>query len=301
MRCGQLTVCLILGASLVIVSRQINAQDTDAPELVIPPFNPAAEVRLNETIPVESATSTRPEMAAEASEFIRSIALLLIPQEFADDNGWGDETKIQSGLNMRFDDGQLRTSRRWKQVNHGNWQQVTGRLVEPEETFRLRVVGVPDPDRGIQQYDIDVSARLRIQGRQQQWNYGIMLWSISAEAVADVNLHVLLDVKSEIVQGEKGTRLRFLPNARTAEVRLSDFSLRRISHLKGKPVQQFGDWFERMIKRRVSRENDKLTLRINAALQKQPERLEIPLDIAGLFGITRLPEKDDTIESPESP
>ncbi|MEZ6033096.1 MAG: hypothetical protein R3C17_08400 [Planctomycetaceae bacterium] len=290
MRCGQLTVCLILGASLVIVCRQITAQDIEAPELVIPPLNPAGEVRPDEKSPVDAGTSARREMSAEASEFIRSVALLLIPQEFEDDNGWGDETKIQSGLNMRFDDGQLRTSRRWKHVNHGNWQQVTGRLVDPEDTFRLRVVGAPDPDRGIQQYDIDVSARLRIQGRQQQWNYGLMLWSISAEAVADVNLHVLLDVKSEIMQSEKGARLRFLPNVRSAEVRLSNFSLRRISHLKGKPVQQFGDWFESMIQRRVSRENDKLTLRINAALQKQPEKLEIPLDIAGLFGINNQTE-----------
>ena len=290
MRCGQLTVCLILGASLVIVCRQITAQDIEVPELVIPPLNPAGEVRLDEQSPVDAGTSARREMSAEASEFIRSVALLLIPQEFEDDNGWGDETKIQAGLNMRFDDGQLRTSRRWKHVNHGNWQQVTGRLVDPEDTFRLRVVGAMDPDRGIQQYDIDVSARLRIQGRQQQWNYGLMLWSISAEAVADVNLHVLFDVKSEIMQSEKGARLRFLPNVRSAEVRLSNFSLRRISHLKGKPVQQFGDWFESMIQRRVSRENDKLTLRINAALQKQPERLEIPLDIAGLFGINNQTE-----------
>lgn len=298
MRCGQLVVCLILGVSLVSVSRQLAAQETEAPELVIPPFNPAVVVQPIENAAVAPATSPRREMAAEVSEFIRSVALFLIPQEFDDDNGWGEETKIQSGLNMRLDDGRLRTSRRWKHVNHGNWQQVTGRLVDPEDTFRLRVAGVPVPERGIQEYDIDVSARLRVTGRQQQWNYGIMLWSISAEAVADVNLHLVLDVKSEIVQSDNGTRLRFLPNVRSAEVRLSDFSLRRISHLKGKPVQEFGDWFEKMIRRRVTRENDKLTPRINAALEKEPERLEIPFDIAGLIGIRSQAENKEGINSP---
>ena len=298
MRSGQLAVCLILGVSLVSVSRQLAAQETEAPELVTPPFNPAVVVQPIENAAVAPATSPRREMAAEVSEFIRSVALFLIPQEFDDDNGWGDETKIQSGLNMRLDDGRLRTSRRWKHVNHGNWQQVTGRLVDPEDTFRLRVAGVPVPERGIQEYDIDVSARLRVTGRQQQWNYGIMLWSISAEAVADVNLHLVLDVKSEIVQSDNGTRLRFLPNVRSAEVRLSDFSLRRISHVKGKPVQEFGDWFEKMIRRRVTRENDKLTPRINAALEMEPERLEIPFDIAGLFGIRSQAENKEGINSP---
>ncbi len=298
MRCGQLVVCLILSASLVSVSRRLAAQEPEAPELIIPPFNPAAVVQPTENAAVAPATSPRREMAAEVSEFIRSVALFLVPQEFEDDNGWGDETKIQSGLNMRLDDGRLRTSRRWKHVNHGNWQQVTGRLVDPEDTFRLRVAGVPVPERGIQEYDVDVSARLRITGRQQQWNYGIMLWSISAEAVADVNLHLVLDVKSEVVQSDNGTRLRFLPNVRSAEVRLSDFSLRRISHVKGKPVQEFGDWFERMIQRRVSRENDKLTPRINAALEKEPERLEIPFDIAGLFGVRSQAENKEVINSP---
>jgi hypothetical protein len=54
--------------------------------------------------------------------------------------------------------------------------------------------------------------------------------------------------------------------------------MRRISHLKGKPVQEFGEFFEKLIRRRVSRENTKLATRINAALQKKPERLEIPFD-----------------------
>lgn len=225
----------------------------------------------------------RHDLSPDAVSFFRGIALLLIPSEFDDDDGWGDKTRIQSGLKMRFEDGLLRTSRRWKHVNHGNWLRASGKLVDPEDTFQLHVAQLPDPEPNTKRYDVDVLARLRVTGQQQLWTHGVMLWSITAEAVTDVELHVVLDVKSRVIQTDKGTRLRFLPRATHAEARLADYSLRRISHLKGKPVQEFGNLFEKLARRRVKRENAKLAARINTAIEKKPERLEIPFDIADWF------------------
>jgi hypothetical protein len=294
MRFETVSLTLIFVASVLCSLRQLASQELSPADLTIPQFEIDADAPTEAAVDLKTSTAVdRQEIPREGIDFIRGVALLLIPQSFEDDNGWGDETKIQSGLNMRFDDGQFRTSRRWKQVNHGNWQQVSGYLVEPEETFQLRAAGLTEPARGTQQYDIDVSARLRVTGKQQQWSYGIMLWSISTEAVADVNLHLVVDVKSEIVETEKGTRLRFCPKVHQAEANLTDYSLRRISHLKGKPVQEFGDWFEKLIRRRVVRENQKLAARINTALEEKPDRLEIPFDIAGWFGIT---PKEETKE-----
>ena len=241
----------------------------------------------------EPAESTRRELAPEAIDFIRGIALLLIPTEFDDDDGWGDKTKIQSGLNVRFDDGQIRTNRRWKHVNHGNWMRVTGKLVDPEERFLLQAAQLPDPEPGTKRYEVNVAAQIRATGQQQQWSHGVMLWSVSAEAVADVELHLVLDAKSQVIQTEKGTRLRFLPKVTTAQARLRDYSLRRISRLKGKPVQEFGDLFEKLVRKRVNRENEKLATRINTALEKKPDRLEIPFDIADWFGVTKESEIKD--------
>jgi len=282
---------LIVVTSVLCLPRHLAGQELSPADLTIPPFEVPEASPAEAVVDSKIGTATeRLDIPREGIDFIRGIALLLIPQEFADDDGWGDETKIQSGLNMRFDDGQLKTSRRWKHVNHGNWRQVSGHLVKPEETFQLNAARLPEPEQGTQQYDINVSARLRVTGRQQQWSYGVMLWSISAEAVADVTLHLVVDVKSGIVETEKGTRLRFSPKVHRAEAEITDYSLRRISHLKGKPVQEFGDWFERLISKRVARENQKLAMRINAALEEEPDRLEIPFDIAGWFRST--PEKE---------
>lgn len=257
------------------------AQELQPPTLVIPPFD---AVEKSDAISSETA---RRELPPDAINFIRGIALLLIPAEFDDDDGWGDKTKIQSGLNLRLDKGQIHTNRRWNYVNHGNWMRVTGKLVDPEERFLLHAAQLPDPELGTKRYEVNVSARIRATGQQQQWSHGLMLWSVSAEAVADVDLHLVLDTKSQVIQTDKGTRLRFLPKVHEAQARLTDYSLRRISRLKGKPVQEFGDLFEKIVRRRVNRENEKLATRINAALEKKPDRLEIPFDIADWFGVQK--------------
>lgn len=256
-------------------------QEPELPELIIPPWDAVEKPPARANVNTDGIT--RQEIPREATDFIRGIALMLIPPEFEDDDGWGDEKRIQSGLRIRFDDGQLETNRRWKHVNHGTWLQATGKLVDPAERFQLNAARLPETEKGTQRYDVEVSARLRVTGRQQQWSYGVMLWSISAEAVADVTLHLVLDVKSKVVQTDNGTRLQFIPAVANAEAQLTNFSLRRISHMKGKAVQEFGDLFEGLIRKRVVRENKDLATRINTALEKQRERLEIPFDIAGWF------------------
>jgi len=227
----------------------------------------------------------RRDLPDEGQLFIRSIALILLPQKFDDEKGWGDEKRIQSGLNVDFDDGQIRTSRRWNMVNHGSWLQGSGQLVDPARTFSLKASQLPDPDDKTQRYQVNVSAKLSVRGRQQQWNLGVMLWSISADATVDISVEVTFDVKSEVVTTDKGSRLRFLPNVTQAAARLDNFKLHRISHVKGTAVQGVGELVEELIQLRIKRENKDLAARINKAILKKADRFEVPFDIGGWFGI----------------
>ena len=113
-----------------------------------------------------------------------------------------------------------------------------------------------------------------------------MLWSISADAVVDLSLHAVLDVKSEVVTTDKGARLRFVPSVTQATVKMENFRLQRISHLKGTVVQAHGEVIEELIQMRLRRENKDLPARINKAIQKKADRLEIPFDIGGWFGVS---------------
>jgi hypothetical protein len=171
MRYKSSIIFLFLCPSAACDCRQLFAQEAQSPELIIPPADVADVSSAESSVPTPgTAADARRKMPPEAIEFIRTVALLLIPHEFADDDDWGNKTRVQSGLNMRFDDGLLKTSRRWKHINHGDWRQASGMLVNPDETFRLQAAGLPDPDQGTQRYVIDVAARLRVTGRQQQWS-----------------------------------------------------------------------------------------------------------------------------------
>lgn len=257
------------------------SQESEVVEVAEPP-----EQVLSTEAAYQRPNHQRRDLPEEGQQFIRSVALILLPQKFDDEDGWGDEKRIQSGLNVDFDGGMLKTSRRWNMVNHGTWLRGSGGLVDPENTFTLRAIQLPDPDEETQRYEIHTSAKLQVNGRQQQWNYGVMLWSISADAVVDLSLHAVLDVKSEVVTTDKGARLRFVPSVTQATVKMENFRLQRISHLKGTVVQTHGEVIEELIQMRLRRENKDLPARINKAIQKKADRLEIPFDIGGWFGVS---------------
>ena len=281
---------LVIGTTPLFCAGQEEA--AAASDSQLPPESEVVEVAeppelvLSTEAAYQRPNHQRRDLPEEGQQFIRSVALILLPQKFDDEDGWGDEKRIQSGLNVDFDGGKLKTSRRWDMVNHGTWLRGSGELVDPENTFTLRAIQLPDPDEETQRYEIHTSAKLQVNGRQQQWNYGVMLWSISADAVVDLSLHAVLDVKSEVVTTDKGARLRFVPSVTQATAKMENFRLQRISHLKGTVVQAHGEVIEELIQMRLRRENKDLPARINKAIQKKADRLEIPFDIGGWFGVS---------------
>lgn len=227
----------------------------------------------------------------EAVQFIRGIALLLLPDRFEDDDGWGEQTKVQSGLDWDWDDGRLETRRRWKSVNHGSWLQASGELVDPATTFQLRATRIADSPTGAARYDIRATARLRVTARQQQWSYGVRLWSISADAIADVSLLVIVDVDTQLESADSGTTLRIVPTVTHAVANLDSFDVRRVSHIKGAAVQELAGWIEKLIQRRVDHESRDLAVRINKALSKLADRLEVPFEV-GSWLVVPAPQRD---------
>ncbi len=279
------TLNRLLLALLLMQTQNANAQVEDVPPEPMPP-NLELVIPESATPAYQRPNHERRDLPEEGQQFIRSIALILLPQKFDDDDGWGDEKRIQSGLNVDIKRGKLHTSRQWNNVNHGTWLRGSGELVEPETLFTLKATQLPDPDEKSQRYEVRVSSRLFVRGQQQQWNYGVMLWSVSADATADISLQATIDVRTDVVTTEKGSRLRFVPNVTQASANLDNFKLHRISHARGTSVKGIGELVEELIQLRIRKENKDLAARINKAIQKKPERLEIPFDLGGWFGVS---------------
>ncbi|MCA9058146.1 MAG: hypothetical protein KDA85_06585 [Planctomycetaceae bacterium] len=287
--------------ALVIPADEASAAEQPTPSAATsPPVSPRSDSPTPGHAPAPAATTnlntnlSREPLTPEATQLIRGILLLFLPQEFSDDDDWGAEKRIQSGLDVELRGLRLETRRRWNDVNHGSWKRASGRLVDPEQFFRLQVWTIPSESSEQRRYALQAQGRIRVTGQQQQWNSGVMLWSISGDATADVTLNVEFDVEQRLVQTDRGPRFRMMPTVRTASVQLNSFHLHRVSHIKGTLAAEFGRWLDGIVQRQVHKQNERLVGRINQRLQRKPERFEFSL---GLDGWVR-PVEDEAVASP---
>lgn len=237
------------------------------------------------------AADNRPTSAAiqpvalseEANEFLRGMLLLLIPEEYVDEDNWGRQRRIQSGLNIKLDEDKFHTSRRWKLVNHGLWKRTELRLHQPEEKFQLRIEFLPQSDGDVSRYRLHATARVRIHGRQQRWANGVKLYSASGDATADVTLKSDVTLQRSLVDREGTKRLRILPQVDSLVFVVNGFRLQRVGHAKGAAIREFGRSLRSIINRLISHKNPGMVRKINQKIQKKPERFEIPLGILSLL------------------
>jgi hypothetical protein len=230
-------------------------------------------------------------LSEEANLFLRGMILLLVPSEYLDDDEWGRQRRIQSGLNVKLDGGKLHTSRRWKEVNHGVWKRTEVRLHQPEEKFQIQVEVIPQNDKALSRYRIHAAARVRVHGRQQRWSNGVKLYSASADATADVTFKAEIILQRSFVNAEGKRRLRILPHVESFLFTVNGIRLQRLGHAKGTVVREFGRSLRSTINRIISDRNPGLVAKINQKIQKKPDRFEIPL---GVFSLLVGPTEEPT-------
>jgi hypothetical protein len=229
-------------------------------------------------------------LSAEAAEFLRATTLLLVPHSVVDEDDWGQTRRIQSGLNVRLDGVQLRTSRRWKNVKHGEWKRVEVTMLDPAERFELQVEIIPQDDPAASLYRVRAKVRVGIKGRQQRWANGVKLYSISGEAIADVAVSADVELQRKVVGPDGNGRLRVLPSVKSASMRLNGFRLQRVGDAKGAVVREFGRSLSTVASRLVSRKSRTLAAKLNSKIEKKPERFEIPL---GIFAVLFVPQEGE--------
>lgn len=225
---------------------------------------------------VPTQTAEEMPLPPQAVQFLRGIAVMLLPERISDEDDWGREKRIQSGLDVDFDGLRIDTKRRWKNVNHGTWQRVDATLVNPKEHFQLGLAILPRKSEESPRYRLNVSLRLRAVGRQQHWNYGVRLYSVSADATIDADIAADVEFRNEFVETDEGRKLQVIPFVETASLKLRSFRLHRVSHAKGSAIRELGEAMEPIVERAVRRKSKKLAAKINGKVQKKPERFRIP-------------------------
>jgi hypothetical protein len=212
---------------------------------------------------------------AQTQSLLRDIAIAAIPLEYENDKQWGKTKEVWNGVHLKMDGLKLKTQRKRKEVNQGTWKRQRISLVEPDKNLHIQIGELQELAPGRAAFQLTMSAKLDLFAQRQEWQRDIRLYSISAEATADVDLTVDFEMTTELDLDKMPPDLILQPEAKKAELRLGQFKLHRISKADGPIVREFGDGLEGIFRRYLTDNQDKLTEKLNKAITKNQDKMRV--------------------------
>lgn len=206
---------------------------------------------------------------------LKRLLVELLPHEFEETGKWGTTKKVWDGVHMKMDGLHLKTKRKWKEVNHGTWKKHRITLADPDQFLRAKVNNVERAGPGRMAFDLALAARLDIYGRLQEWQRGIRLFSVSADATADVEIDAHFVVDTKLDGGSVPPGIVITPRADSADLRLVDFKLHRVSKAHGPLVDELSDGLEKTVRKELARRDEKVVQSINRQLEKNQDDLHL--------------------------
>ncbi len=210
--------------------------------------------------------------SAEFQELITKLAREHLPDKYEKTKNWGKTTRVFDGWKLERDGLKVETRRRFKDANDGAWQKYSIRLLDLDHKFDVRVANLRQ--RGSQMVcDVTVIATVRVSGRHTQWENGVQLISIGAEADARLRLRVELAVGMKLDPTKFPPDIFLEPRVTQADVDMLDFKLRRISHFGGPVVKSLSSSVREVLEDKIEADRPKLVQRLNKSLAKQDAKL----------------------------
>ena len=212
-----------------------------------------------------------------AQTLLRDLAVAAIPTDFEEDKDWDRRKEVWDGLHVRMDGLKVRTKRKWKEAKHGTWKRYRVNLIDPEENLRVRITNLKEIRTGVAAFDLQMAAKLDLQARLQQWQRDVRLLSVTAEAVADVDLNLGMEMSTSLDTKHFPPDIRLHPVATAAELRLVQFKLRRLGHADGPIIRELGDGLEDVLRRQLEKKRPQLVQKVNRAMKKNDDKLVLSI------------------------
>jgi hypothetical protein len=219
-------------------------------------------------------------------DLITGIARDNLPHEFESKKNWGHTTTIWSGLSVWREGLRIKTRGQKREANHGTWELYKIRLVDPQQRFHVQVDKLRELPAGRVGFDAWIEAHLDAYGQWVQWERGVQLFSVSAEADAHVRLRATCDIGWKLAPGKIPPDVLLDPVVTDAQLELLDFRLRRISDLHGPVVKELGRALHEILDDKLDDQRAKLVAQINRQIDKNRNALRLSLHdlMASRFG-----------------
>src|SRR4051794_9596146 len=138
---------ILLVAAILAATRGIVAVlSADAPQgasvVEAPPVSQDSGVRGQGSGDAKAATeksSFTPSL--EFQQWITNLVRQQLPENYEKRKNWGHKAKTFDGVSVRMENGQIKTHRKYREANDGQWQMYRVALKEPEE-FDVKIANI---------------------------------------------------------------------------------------------------------------------------------------------------------------
>jgi hypothetical protein len=301
---------ILITTTIIFAALPGHAVAGDKGPVLLPPDNSVTGINASEPIVIPSRKRRPAEMVAtepipttmapeEMHELIRAMVLDIIPYKYNDTRKWNRTKEVVSGLNVRVDGFRVKTNRRRKMVNHGTWKRYTVELLNPKQEFDFKIDNIKTDSPGKVSFRASVVTPLRVTARLQEWSYGARLLSISTEAETRVQLQANCQVGFEMDGKTFPPDVIIKPGINAAYIRLIDFEVKRISHVKGSLAKEMGRTMQSLVERQIENKREQLAQKINQKIAKQQDRFRLSLSdlLSSKWGKVVNPEDERTDSS----
>ncbi len=221
-----------------------------------------------------------PEPIAVSPKFqllITQLTKELIPHNYVDEKDWGQTKELVTGLYVKRDGLRLRTHRTRTAMNHGTWKRYRIDLVDPAREFRVQLENVRRQPDGRVACDVICDAKVRVFGRVSQWQRGVQLFSLSAEAEADVRVTLQCDLALQVDTKTSIPDVQLDPVVRNADLYFNDFRMREISQLDGPLVRNLSSSVREVAEQALAKRREKIVQKLNRQVAKNQDHLRLSI------------------------
>ena len=219
-----------------------------------------------------------PAERAEAVKWACDLIQNNLPATYRGKKNWDHRKRIYAGVDVDFEDGKLRTHRKYREVRHGNWLRYQIDLKDPADVRNLQftVIGVETLADNRMRVDLQIDSTVDIELQQQRWNLGVQLYSVTSHGHARVRLRLLTDIGSYFDTTKIPPDVILDPIVRKTDLQLVDLEMDKIGALGSDLAEELGDIVERELREDyLPKQREKLTEKLNQQIDRRRSKLRI--------------------------
>ena len=212
-----------------------------------------------------------------------------LPKEFEDRSGWGQMVPLTEKLAFpNLPRTRVRIGDK-EGYPHGLWKKFKVRINDPARDLKINVREFSKVDSKTFRLVVDSEVALAGDGDVQNWQKGLPLGKVSAQADALVGLGMVFDIGVTLDTKKFPPELNIEPRLADLKIDLKDFLLRRVANpttnisLEGEAAKSFGDDWKDSLKALIKNFEPDIKSRANEAIAQSLKEGKGNISAASLF------------------